>query len=312
MTKVRKLAVLPIAMVVLAACQGGTGGSTSASASGSTVASASASASGPVAYCDSASGDDLLKKICDAGVIKISTDPDYAPQSSVKPDGTYEGFDIDMSNAIGKALGVDVKFETPGWDAITAGSWSGRWDISVGSMTITQERTGVLDFTKPYYYTPAQMASNVDAIQTLADLAGKTVCAGESTTYVDWLQGTLHLVDAPPVAQEAPAGVTVTTLPTDANCAEAWQAGRTEFQGWLSSSTTVQGAIDSGIKMHLVGDPVFFEPLAVAIDKSGPAHSQLLTALDDIVQKMHDDGTLTAMSKKWYGGLDLTVASNAQ
>ncbi len=316
MPTMRKLALLPIAGLILAACQGGTGaGSSSASASAdashSTEMSADASASEDTsaqAYCDTASGDDLLKSICDAGVIKVSTDPDYAPQSSVKPDGTYEGFDIDMANAIGEALGVDVQFETPAWEAITAGSWAGRWDISVGSMTITADRKAILDFTDPYYYTPAQMASNDDSIQAVADFANQTVCAGESTTYVDWMEGNLQLVDAPPV-EPAPDGITATTLPTDANCAEAWQAGRSEFTGWISSSTTVQAAIDSGIEMHMVGDPVFYEPLAVAIDRSGAPHDQLLAALDDIVSTMHEDGTLTSLSEEWYAGQDLTTST---
>lgn len=302
MTKFRRLAILPVAMLVLAACQGG-GGSPAESTGGGGEGTASA--------CDGASGDDLLATICEAGVIKISTDPNYAPQSFLKPDGTYEGFDIDVANAIGEGLGVDVQFETPEWEAITAGSWSGRWDISVGSMTITEERKGVLDFSVPYYYTPAQMASNDDAIQAVEDFAGTTVCAGESTTYVSWLEGSLTLVDAPPVA-DPPADVTVTTLPTDANCAEAWQAGREEFQGWISSSTTIQAAIDEGIEMHTVGDPVFYEPLAVAIDKGGSAHEQLLAAIDDILQGMHDDGSLTALSEKWYDGQDLTVVASAE
>jgi polar amino acid transport system substrate-binding protein len=303
MTKFRRLALLPAAMLILAACQGGGGASADASASQGGEGTATA--------CDGASGDDLLATICEAGVIKISTDPNYAPQSFLKPDGTYEGFDIDVADAIGEGLGVDVQFETPEWEAITAGSWSGRWDISVGSMTITEDRKGVLDFSIPYYYTPAQMASNDDAIQAVDDFSGTTVCAGESTTYVDWLEGSLTLVDAPPVS-DPPSDVTVTTLPTDANCAEAWQAGRDEFQGWISSSTTIQAAIDEGIEMHLVGDPVFYEPLAVAIDKGGPAHEQLLAAIDDILQRMHDDGSLTALSEKWYDGQDLTVVASAQ
>jgi polar amino acid transport system substrate-binding protein len=305
MTKFRRLALLPAAMLILAACQGGGGAAASADAS------ASQGGEGTATACDGASGDDLLATICEAGVIKISTDPNYAPQSFLKPDGTYEGFDIDVADAIGEGLGVDVQFETPEWEAITAGSWSGRWDISVGSMTITEDRKGVLDFSIPYYYTPAQMASNDDAIQAVDDFSGTTVCAGESTTYVDWLEGSLTLVDAPPVS-DPPSDVTVTTLPTDANCAEAWQAGRDEFQGWISSSTTIQAAIDEGIEMHLVGDPVFYEPLAVAIDKGGPAHEQLLAAIDDILQRMHDDGSLTALSEKWYDGQDLTVVASAQ
>src|SRR5262245_38422965 len=102
---------------------------------------------------------DLLETICKADVMKVSTDPNYAPQSFKKPDNTFEGFDIDTANEIGRRLGVNVQFETPSFDAVVAGSWSGRWDVSVGSVTITEARQGILDFTEPYYYTPAQMAA---------------------------------------------------------------------------------------------------------------------------------------------------------
>lgn len=261
------------------------------------------------AACSGSGGSgDLLDTIKERGEIVVSTDPNYAPQSFVNPDGSYDGFDVDVAREIASRLGVDISFETPEWEAITAGNWSERWDISVGSMTITTDRKDVLDFTKPYYYTPAQMAaSDASGINSIEGFSGQTVCAGESTTYVDWMNGDLSLVDAPEPAQP-PADITVTTLPTDANCAESIQAGREEFSGWISSSTTVQGAIDEGIPLHAVGDPVFYEPLAVAIDKSGPAHDKLLEELNNIVQAMHDDGTLTELSNKWFG-LDLTTSS---
>ena len=47
--------------------------------------------------------------------------------------------------------------------------------------------------------------------------------------------------------------------PTDINCAEAWRDGRTDFEGWLSSITTVDGAIDGWLAVVPVGDPVFYE-----------------------------------------------------
>lgn len=261
------------------------------------------------AACTGSSGSgDLLDTIKERGEIVVSTDPNYAPQSFVNSDGSYDGFDVDVAKEIADRLGVDISFETPEWEAITAGNWSERWDISVGSMTITTDRKDVLDFTKPYYYTPAQMAaSDASGINSIEEFSGETICAGESTTYVDWMNGDLSLVDAPEPAQP-PADITATTLPTDANCAESIQAGREEFSGWISSSTTVQGAIDEGIPLHTVGDPVFYEPLAVAIDKSGPAHDKLLEELNKIVQAMHDDGTLTELSNKWFG-LDLTTSS---
>ena len=76
----------------------------------------------------------------------------------------------------------------------------------------------------------------------------------------------------------------------------------------ITSLTTAQGYIDAGKPVKIVGDPVFYEPLAVAIDKSSDADPTSFTeAVDTIVGEMHDDGTLTELSKKWYDGTDLTV-----
>ena len=54
-----------------------------------------------------------------------------------------------------------------------------------------------------------------------------------------------------------------------------------------------------------VGDPVFFEPLAVAFDKGGPDASDMVTRVNEILAEMREDGTLKAMSEEWFGK-DLT------
>ncbi len=136
---------------------------------------------------------------------------------------------------------------TPDWSIITAGSWSGRWDVSVGSMTVTAARQKVLDFSPPYYYTPAQMtASKASGITTLDGLAGKSICAGEATTYLDWLSGKKLDFGTLSPTTSPPAGIKTVSLKTDALCPQTWASGRNDFQGWLSSSTTVDGAIKSG------------------------------------------------------------------
>lgn len=276
MTLTRRLAPLFIGLLVLVpACQGG--------------------------------GGDLLDTIKSSGTIRVSTDPNYAPQSFLNDAGELDGFDIDVSKEIAKRLGVTAKFETPTFDLVQAGGWNGRWDISVGSITITEGRKAVLDFTEPYYFTPAQLAaSTASGITAIAGLAGKKICVGAATTYLDWINGDLALGDGSASAA-VPAGATPVALETDALCAEAIQAGRTEFEGFLSSSTTVEQAIADAVPLVKVGDPVFYEPLAVATDKSGPGHAKLQAELDKIVRAMHEDGTLTQLSKKWYNGIDLTV-----
>ena len=307
------LVLLAVTAIVFAACTSSGGTSSSAPTASEAPASEAPASEAPASEAPASEAPaspipgGLLDKVLQAGTIKMSTDPQYPPQSELTADGEYQGFDIDVGTEIAKRLGVEIAFETPSWDVLTAGSWGGRWDFSVGSMTITKPRLEVLDFTDPYYYTPAQMAVRADSgITTLDGLAGKTICVAIATTYLDWINGALEFGVETPQATP-PEGAQATTLDTDRLCAEAWKAGRTDFDGWLSSATTVQDAIDDGLPVMKVGDPVFYEPLAAAFDKSGPDPSDMVTRVNEILAEMRDDGTLKAMSEKWFDGLDLTV-----
>jgi polar amino acid transport system substrate-binding protein len=257
-----------------------------------------------------ASGD-ALAEICDKGTITVSTDPAYPPQSSLDPkSGTYVGFDIDVATEIAKRLGVKIAWETPSWDVITAGGWNNRWQMSVGSMTPTNERQKVLDFTQPYYYTPAVVVVNEDntGVSDLStDLDGKKIGVCSGCTYDQFLTKTLAIkgFTFDFVIDDA----VVSGYDTDTTALQDLALGDgTRLDAVITSSTTAQGYIDAGNPVKIVGDPVFYEPLAVAIDKSSELDpASLLEAVDGIVGEMHDDGTLTEMSKKWYDGADLTV-----
>jgi polar amino acid transport system substrate-binding protein len=248
--------------------------------------------------------DGHLARILEAGVIRMSTDPAYPPQSELV-DGEMVGFDVDVGREIATRLGVDLALETPDFALVAAGSWSDRWDFSVGSVTITTQRQDYLDFTQPYYFTPAQMAAHADAgITDLAGLAGKTICMGENTTYLQWMQGTLDYGTETPDTVP-PEGSIAVTRTTDRDCAQEWGLGRMDFEGWLTSSTTVDAAIADGLPVVKVGEPVFYEPLAVAFDKAVEDNDSLVAAVEAIVGEMHADGTLSALSQKWFGA-DLT------
>jgi ABC-type amino acid transport substrate-binding protein len=150
-------------------------------------------------------------------------------------------------------------------------------------------------------------------IEGLDDLAGQTVCVGESTTYLFWIEGTLSLPEGSGEIADVPDGMESTTLPTDIDCAEAWRSGRTDdFQGWLTALPTAQGAIDEGYPVRLVGEPVFYEPLAVGFDASVADNDSLVAAVDQIVGDMHADGTLSDLSNEWYDGIDYSVAEGQE
>ena len=74
-----------------------------------------------------------------------------------------------------------------------------------------------------------------------------------------------------------------------------------------TAGLAADAASANGSKIVKVGDPVFTEQLAVSIDKSGPPDADFVTAVNKIVDDMHKDGTLSAMSKKWFDNLDLAL-----
>lgn len=272
-----------------------------------------------------ATADNLLDDIKNRGYILVSTDPNYEPQSFLNTDGSrpsgtscpsdalttaeMQGFDVDVAIAIGDALGVETCFATPNWDVITAGNWADKWDVSVGSMTITTARQQVLDFSVPYYYTPAVFAVNSDAAyESIDDLAGMAICAGASTTYETWLsQGDLGL-PASSIYAQPPADITIVPLDTDQECAQALAAGREDFAAYVTSQTVVNANIAAGLPVKQLGSPVFSEDLAAAFDKNSTLPTDSLqTEVNNVITGMHNDGTLTSLSMKWFGE-DITMS----
>lgn len=255
--------------------------------------------------------DDLLAEIMSRGTIRISTDPNYAPQSFLDEDGNFVGFDVDVAEEIASRLGVEVEFVTPDWDLITAGNWGDQWDMSVGSMTITTARQKILSFaTPPYYYTPAQFAAvDGSGVESLEDLNGAVICVGASTTYESWLMGDMEGLGLPAASfyvDAPPADVSIVPLTVDNDCVQQIQAGRQEFQAFLTSNTVVEAALAEGVAIHKVGKPVFSENLAVAFDRSASKDiASLVEKVSGIIAAMHEDGTLSGLSVEWFGE-DLT------
>ncbi len=294
------LSVLPLLALPLAACGG----------DDETTPAATPSGDGEGVCATTDAADDLLAEICDKGTLAVSTDAAYPPQSKLNEQtGEFEGFDIDVATEIANRLGVEIAFETPPFEAVTAGSWNGRWDLSVGSMTITNERAEVLFFTEPYYYTPASVvvhADNTDITDLSTDLDGKKIGACTACSYVSFMNKDLnikgftfdYIIDDPEISE----------YDTDTIALQDLALGDgTRLDAVITSRTTAEDfAVENPVKV--VGDPVFYEPLAAAIDKSSDADpASFVEAVDSIAGEMHSDGTLTELSKKWYEGNDLSV-----
>jgi polar amino acid transport system substrate-binding protein len=272
--------------------------------------------------CGGTKGGDLLSEIKARGYVVASTDPNYMPQSGMNTEGKrpadtkcpadtftpeeMQGFDVAVAAEVGKRLGVETCFATPDWDVVTAGSWADKWDMSVGSMTVKPPRPDFLYFSTPYYAPTGVVGVPADSTLTSIDeLAGQSICVATATTYLDWLNNALDLSPSD-IYSKAPTGIQIVELPTDQECPQALAAGRKEFVAYVTSITVVEANIAAGLPVKQLGDPVFKEKNAIAIDKASSYDTAaFVKAVDDAIKAMHADGTLSALSILWFGS-DLT------
>ena len=259
-----------------------------------------------LAVCAQVLGGEVLDRVMGNKVLVMSTDAEYPPQSSLNENNEFIGFDIDVGREIAKRMGVDIEFVTPSWDVITAGKWAGRWDMSVGSMTPTAKRKEVLDFPAIYYYTPASIVVHKDntSIGSPADAAGKNIGVGVATTYESYLNKNLVIdAEGAPAFEYQINDAQIRTYDTDQLALDDLRLGDgVRIDGAITALPTIMDSIKNGYPLKVVGDPLFLEPLSVAIDKGDTEWGAKLT---EIVKAMHDDGTLSKLSEKWYGA-DLT------
>lgn len=254
---------------------------------------------------------DLLARIQEEGVIRVATDQKYKPQSWYDTKaGEWKGFDVEVAQEVAARLGVEAEIAHQEWDLVTAGSWNDRWDMNVGSMTVTEERATVFSFAPAYYYTPASVAvhaDNTSIVDTDTDLDGKKICVGSSTTYELYLLQTLNIpgytfdyvIDDPEVI----------TYATDTDALDNLALGDgARCDAAISATPTIQQYINDGGSVKNVGDPLYGEPLAIAFDAASPIdNASLVEAVSQIIEDMHADGTLSNLSIKWYGE-DITQA----
>lgn len=113
--------------------------------------------------------DNSLERVKKAGQITFAMSGGYAPFNYFDDKEKLTGFDVEIGQEVAKRLGVKYVPITTDWNGILEGLRSGRYDGVFGSMAITDERSKVVDFTDPYYYSGAQLIVRKDSKINSAD-----------------------------------------------------------------------------------------------------------------------------------------------
>ena len=104
-------------------------------------------------------------------VLRIGTNPEFAPFESLDEQQKINGFDVDIINAIAQEQGINVEFRSQPWDSLFPALANGDTDAVISGVTITDDRKQTMDFTEPYYQiTQVVLAPANKTIKNLDDL----------------------------------------------------------------------------------------------------------------------------------------------
>ncbi|MFC9385390.1 ABC transporter substrate-binding protein [Streptomyces venezuelae] len=121
------------------------------------------------------------------GSLTLAASVGTPPSSAYLPDGkTVVGVDADFSAAVAKALGLELKREVVGFEAILPALGSGKYDVGTGNFGVTEERRKTIDFVT-YVNDGQGFASRTDsplkAVTDLTQLCGLKVAVNAGTTF---------------------------------------------------------------------------------------------------------------------------------
>lgn len=237
--------------------------------------------------CTPKESSDLLTDIQERGYIIVAMEGTWSPWTYHDETDALVGYDVEVAQAIAKKLGVTVKFVEGEWDGLLAGLDDGRYDIMVNGVGITEERQLKYDFSTPYAYnrTAVIVRSEDDSIHSMADLKGKKTANTISSTYA---------------AQAEAYGATVTAVDDLNQTIELLLSGR--IDATLNAEAVYNDYIkvhpNANIKIATYSDEV--EQIAIPVRK-GDACASLLEAINKALSELAADGTLTALSEKYFG-----------
>lgn len=220
-------------------------------------------------------------------VLKVGMELAYPPFEMSDKDGTPKGVSVELAYSLGKHLGREVVIENIAWDGLIPSLKTGKIDMIISSMTITQERRKSIEFSVPYAQSSlAILANNKSNINDIKDLnqKGKTVAVKKGST------GHIY-------AKENLTNANVLVFDKESACVLEVVQGKadgfiydqlTVYKNWSKHKDTTVALLSSFQED--------FEHWGMALRHNEP---ELKKAVDEFILKAKKDGTFDKLSYKY-------------
>ena len=225
--------------------------------------------------------------------LKVAIDPTYEPFTFKTANGKPTGFDVDIANAVCEHLKRKCVFVEQVWDSMIPGLQAKKYDVIISSMSITEDRLKVVDFTDKYYNTPSKIViKNGIPFNNEASLKGKKIGVLKGSTQEKYANGELKKV-----------GVIVTPYEAQDQVYLDIKAGR--LDGTVADVLEVTGGFlskpegkDYGVVGPELFTPKYFGSGAGFAVRKGDA--ALKTELNGAIKAIRASGSYKKINDKYF------------
>lgn len=231
---------------------------------------------------------DLLNRINNGGTINVGTEGTYPPYTYHDEQNNLTGYDVEVTRAVADKLGVTVDFKETQWDAMLAGLDAKRFDMVANQVSLTTpERRAKYDVAEPYNWSGAAvLAPKSDSrFNSWESLKGAKSAQSLSSNYGE-------------LAVKYQAEV----VPVDgmSQAIELVKQGRADvtLNDHLALLDYLKKFPDSDLEVKLVAPSEEKRGSGLVLLKG---NDEVLTKLNTAMKELHEDGTLSELSKKYFG-----------
>ncbi|MDB6178289.1 transporter substrate-binding domain-containing protein [Paracoccus sp. Z330] len=220
----------------------------------------------------------------------FSSEP-YPPFTFKASSGEWTGFEVELGQAICAQMQTECELAPTGWSGIIPSLNAGKVDFILGSMSITDERDKVIDFSDPYYDAGAIYVGRTDMdFAGEGDLDGKVLAVQGATTHAGYARKKLN-----------EAGADIRIYDQHEQMIRDLQAGRVDLiladQIAMISFLGRDDAAGYTTLAEAPADPLFGKGVGVGLrDGDDDLTAKMNTAIHAVI----DDGTCTELSQRYF------------
>ena len=279
MKKITALLLGAAMALSLAAC------GSSASVSESTASSEAASSEAASTEATAETAGELTT--VNAGKLTMSTNAAFPPYEMTADDGSFEGIDIEIAGAIADKLGLELQVDDMDFDAALLAAQTGKSDMIMAGVTVTEDRLTVMDFSDTYASGIQVVIVPEDSdITSIDDLVGKAIGVQRGTT------GDLYCSDT--VENGGFGAENVTPYPDGLTAVQALMNGQVDCV--VIDNAPAQEFVAANPGLKILDTEYANEDYAIGVAKGNTA---LLDAINGALAELKADGTLQSIVDKY-------------